>query len=59
MIAGAQQPQDLSKVDPATLQHRADAGDAAAQLQLGLDYYDGLGVSRDYTHAMRLSSQGR
>ncbi len=52
-IAGTKsEGQDLSKVDLAMLQHRADAGDAGAQLQLGLDYSGGLGVARDYVQAL-------
>ena len=47
----AQLPQDYSKLDMATLQQKANAGDLGAEQQLGLDYANGLGVPKDYAQA--------
>lgn len=56
VMAAAQQTQtnDLSKLDLATLQQRADSGDAAAQSELGDRYRLGRGVPQDQVQALTL-----
>ena len=51
LIVAAQQPEDFSKLDFATLQQRAAAGEAPAQAEIGWRYIWGKGVTRDYAQS--------
>lgn len=53
LTAGAQQPlQSLRSLDLASLQQRAGSGDAAAESELGLRYWSGVGVAKDQAQAL-------
>lgn len=55
--ASVSPPIDLSAADPQTLQTQAAQGDAQAQSNLGMLYYNGQGVPQDYGKARQWYEQ--
>jgi TPR repeat protein len=47
------QPSDTDRQALAHLRAKAETGDAGAQINLGVCYYDGMGVAKDYVEAVK------